>query len=420
MTLYKTSILSAFETSLKLGCGFLIIKYLSLEIGPEGVAKFSQFQNFITIVLMSVTGVFSTGVVRYVSEYESSNIEQNRFIQAASFWSIFVSIIISILIAVFSTWLATTLLQREKYSFILYVFAFVLIFISYNQLIQAVLNGKGFSKLLITCRMYNSLMMLLLTVLLIYFFNLSGALISLAIVQAIVLPFTIVIVFKNNVCKIKEFIPIFHKKELKNISGYFIMSIISAAVIPVSMIVVRSYIVKSLGWEQAGFWDSAWKIAELYTLVITTGLSVYYLPVISKKMPIKELQAEVKKMMVFGVCFSIIFGFCVYIFRNFILYALFSPEFKPMLTLFPFMIIGSVIKIASWVYGYLMIAKAMVKMFIIGEILFAFVFIFSVIFGIKNYGLVGASISFSLSYFIYYTFTYFFVYKKICKSIIVG
>lgn len=46
-----------------------------------------------------------------------------------------------------------------------------------------------------------------------------------------------------------------------------------------------------------------------------------------------------------------------------------------MLELFPYQFLGDIIKIASWLISYLMIAKAMARLFITMEIIFSFLLV---------------------------------------------
>ena len=68
MNIYKVSFISSIETVVKLVAGFVILKLLAFYAGPEGVAKFGQFQNFLTIIIVFIAGSFVTGLVRFISE----------------------------------------------------------------------------------------------------------------------------------------------------------------------------------------------------------------------------------------------------------------------------------------------------------------------------------------------------------------
>lgn len=91
----------------------------------------------------------------------------------------------------------------------------------------------------------------------------------------------------------------------------------------------------------------------------------------------------------------------IYVLREFVVYIAFSDKFLPMLELFKWQLIGDVIKIASWLLGYLMLAKAMTKVFIYTEIGFSVLFVLLSIVFIDSFGLVGITYAFSVNYFLY-------------------
>ena len=67
-------------------------------------------------------------------------------------------------------------------------------------------------------------------------------------------------------------------------------------------------------------------------------------------------------------------AFGIYVLRDIAILILFTEEFMPMSDLFFYQLIGDIFKIASWLLGYLMIAKAMTRIFIITEIVFSIEF----------------------------------------------
>ncbi|TOJ51688.1 O-antigen flippase, partial [Vibrio parahaemolyticus] len=60
----------------------------------------------------------------------------------------------------------------------------------------------------------------------------------------------------------------------------------------------------------------------------------------------------------------------VYLLKDFIIWALFTKDFYPMLVLFKWQLIGNVLKMSSWLISYLMLSKSMTKEFVISEIAF--------------------------------------------------
>lgn len=183
-----------------------------------------------------------------------------------------------------------------------------------------------------------------------------------------------------------------------------------------SRIFIRKYIGENLGWHAAGLWQGVFFISEVYLLVVTTSLRVYYLPTLSaaknKEYIIQEILNGYK--IIIPVVALLAFG--IYIFRNTIIWLLFSKDFTGMRELFKWQLIGDVIKISSWLFSYLMVAKAKIKIFIAAEILFSLSWIILTIFLVNLNGLVGATQAFALNYVLYFIIT-FLISRRIISNV---
>ena len=148
-------------------------------------------------------------------------------------------------------------------------------------------------------------------------------------------------------------------------------------------------------------------------MVVTTSLSVYYLPRLSE---IKH-NLELKKEIISGYKIILpvisILAFGIFFFRELAIEIAFTEEFMPMVELFKWQLIGDVIKIASWLLSYLMLAKAMTKIYIYSEIIFSISFVLISIFFIDRYGLVGVTYSYSLNYLLYLFFVIIIFKRKL-------
>jgi len=59
------------------------------------------------------------------------------------------------------------------------------------------------------------------------------------------------------------------------------MAISSLLLTPLVQIGIRKHIIETLTIEQAGYWDALSKISNAYFGIITSSLSIYYLPKLS-------------------------------------------------------------------------------------------------------------------------------------------
>lgn len=95
-------------------------------------------------------------------------------------------------------------------------------------------------------------------------------------------------------------------------------------------------------------------------------------------------------------------GVVIYFLRDLIINLLFTKEFLPMRDLFAWQMLGDTLKIGSWILTYLMLGQALVKIFIITEILFGFGF-FAWTYLFTNYfGLQAVVIAHAVNYLAYW------------------
>ncbi len=222
---------------------------------------------------------------------------------------------------------------------------------------------------------------------------------------------TLGFVLKSSWFKLEYFRKGVDKESLIKLSKYSLMAITSALTVPMSHLIIRNYIGDNLSWDDAGYWQGIWYISTMYLMIVTTSLGVYYLPKLSEIQDNKELKKEIISGYKIIMPIVIILAFSIYLFRELAVHIAFSEKFLPMLELFKWQLIGDVIKIASWLLAYLMLAKAMTKIFIYTEIVFSILFVVLSIVFINYFGLVGVTYAFSLNYFLH-LIVMIFIFRK--------
>ncbi len=407
MTLIKTSVLSAISTIIKVIAGFVSIKIVAVYVGPSGLALMGQMQNFISMMSGIASAGVNSGVVKYTAEhYEDEEIKRKIWSSALKI-SLVLIVPMAIAIIFLADFISLKLLNTTQYSSIFIVFAISIVFFVFNGLLTSILNGQKEIKKLTILNIVGSLFGLFLTIVLVINYQLYGALIAGIISQSIVFLVTFAFVLKSNWFKLSMFLGAMdneYRNKLLKFSLMFLTYIIATSL---SHMYIRNYIGTNIGWDEAGYWQAIWRISETYLMLITTTLGVYYLPKLSSLQSKSELRAELLYGYKIIMPIVIVMALGIYIFRDLIIEILFTKEFSPMAELFLYQLIGDVIKIAAWLLGFIMVAKAMTKLSIFGEILFTLSFVGLVIFFVNLYGLIGVTIAFMVNYFMYLIFLYF-------------
>ena len=401
MTLIKTSILSAISTIIKVIAGFVSVKIVAIYIGPSGLALMGQMQNFISMMSGIASAGINNGVVKYTAEYYNDEQIKQKIWSSALKISLALIVPMAIAIIFLADFISMKLLKTTEYSSVFRIFAITVVFFVLNGLLTSILNGQKEIKKLTILNIVGSLFGLVVTVILVINYRLYGALIAGIVSQSIVFFVTLAFVLKSNWFRFSMFFGKMDIEYRNKLLKYSAMALVSATMIPLSHIYIRNYIGTNIGWKEAGYWQAIWKISETYLMIITTTLSVYYLPKLSSIHDKTELRSELLYGYKIIMPIVIVMALGIYIFRDLIIQILFTRDFLPMSELFLYQLIGDVIKIASWLLGYIMLAKAMTKVFIITEIVFSVLFVVLSVVFIDSFGLVGITYAFSLNYFLY-------------------
>lgn len=401
MTLIKTSLLSFIATAIKMIAALVINKAVAVYIGPAGLALVGQFQNFTQLVMSAAQGAINSGVTKYAAEYGKENERIPILFSTAGKISLISSLVVGVGIIVFSNFASLQFLKSDEYGYIFVIFGFTLVLFVINNLLLSILNGLKEIKTWVMINIIQSVYSLIFTTLLIVFLGLDGALIALVTNQSVIFLIVLWMLKKHPIIKLANFKGAFNKPEAKKLAGFAAMAITSAATIPVSHLIVRNYIGETLDWDQAGYWQAIWYISTMYLMVVTTTLSIYYLPRLSEITNKAELRKELWQGYKIIMPIVIAMTVAIFLLKDVIIWLLFTQEFEPMRDLFLWQLIGDVLKIAAWLLAYLMLAKAMTKTFITTEIVFSLSFVLLSIWFVDQYGLVGMSYAFAANYSLY-------------------
>ncbi|EGU33612.1 O-antigen translocase [Vibrio scophthalmi] len=412
MNLIKTSFLSFVATGVKLLSALVINKFVSIFIGPSGLATIGQLQNCLGIIQVLSQGGINSGVVKYTAENNDLSVRRLLWSNALKI-TLICSSIISLFLFVFSSYISEYVFNTCEFSYVFFVLAFTIVLFSINQLLLSILNGLKEIKTFISINIIQSCYSLVFSTLFIVFLGLDGALIAMVTNQSVIL-FVILWKLRNHKFIIFEnFRDKFNENQSKKLFSYSLMALVTAFTAPVSLMVVRNYIAESISWNAAGYWQAINYISSMYLMVITTALSTYFLPRLSEIENKMELRSELKKGYFILIPLVILLSGTIYLLKDFIIWFLFNDEFKPMRMLFKWQLIGDVFKISSWLVAYLMLAKAMSKMFIITEVVFSFSFVILSIVLIDKFGIVGATYAYALNYILYMFFIMLLMRKQV-------
>ncbi|WP_244202382.1 O-antigen translocase [Buttiauxella warmboldiae] len=401
-------------TVLRMLLAIIIAKAIAVYTGPTGLAMLGQFQNVITSLNGLVNASSSNGVIKFTAEYSAEGIINcTPWWKASVKWSLGIFFLIFSLLLFFAGDFSYWLFNDLSYSWLIIITGCSLPFVTIGTLITSILNGRQQYREYIKAGVLSTLITATIMIYMIVAHGLKGALIAAAIQNAIVGAVILVFCFKQSWFKFGNFFGRVEIKHILGLGGFILMAVTSALTVPISFIFVRNIIIENAGWGSAGEWQAVWRISETYLAVITIALSSYYLPRLSElKLP-AEIQSEMLFTLKFVVPFSILAALGIFVFRDFIIAILFTPEFRAARDLFLLQLCGDVIKVVSWVVAYPMISGGKIKLYVFSEIFFSLTFVLLTSFFVEKMGVQGANLAFLVNYLIYLiVMLYLFFYSK--------
>lgn len=385
-------------TIMQLLVGLVINKIIAVKIGPSGIAILGQFANFRDLLTTAATGSFSQGVTKYVADPEYN---EKEVISTSSLFSIISSAVISIIVISFAEFITHSLFGSQDYKFVIYILGTTLTFFALNNLLLAIINGKRKYSLLIRVKLTNSIIALIFSGLLCWFYELNGALTALALNTTIVFFISLFIIFyaKEKYFKISR--DSWSTPILKKLLGFTLMALTSAALGPITQLYIRSYIIDQGSSFDAGIWESIKKLSSYYNQLITMPLSVYYLPKLSSLKTNLQLKNEIHKGIKLVIPIFVLMALGIFLSRNWIIELLFSAEFSSMEKLFLPQLTGDFFMIFSYMISNMLLAKAMVKTFMITQVVMTSTNVSLSIFFFRSLGIEGVIWANALNYLIY-------------------
>jgi PST family polysaccharide transporter len=282
------------------------------------------------------------------------------------------------------------------------ILAFALPFYALNMFCFSIMNGFSKYKTLYIINIIGQILGLLITLLLIYQNKIDGALMAVVIAPSLIFLITLVGIInrKGLVSSIK--ISNVDFDVLKKFKPFALMALVTAVGLPLIYIVIRNYIIDTIGIKEAGYWEAMNRISDYYLMFVSSLMALYILPKFSEIETKREFKNEIINIYKSVIPIFAMGLFLIYLIRTFIVELIFSKAFQPVENLFGWQLMGDFIKILSMVIAYQFIAKKMFMHFIVIELFLVIVIYFLSIYLVDAFGVKGVVVAHFISYVMYF------------------
>ena len=404
MSIVRAGFYSSIATAARLLAGLVIVKLVAWLAGPEGVGKLGQFMSLMSLLAVLAGGGISAGIVKYVAEYRHDAQKLSRLLSAALWYACVASAVMGCAALLMSRPLSLWLLGDARYENLIRLLAVAQLGIALANYILAVINGFMDVRRLAVIQVLGSVLSVVLALGLSRWLHLYGALLALVAGQLLLLVVGLPVwrrspYFQRSMLRMQ-----FDREMSLKLAAFSIMTLTSALLLPLINIAVRNHLALQYGWERVGYWQAVSKVSDAYLLFLTTAINIYYLPKLAATHDRASLASELRNAYRYLLPAVIVLALLVYAMRGWVTRLLFSADFASANALYAPQLLGDVLKIASFMLSYLMLAKAMTRLFVISECVFALSYLALVYVFTASFGLVGAMYAFAVNYLFYLAF----------------
>jgi antigen flippase len=230
----------------------------------------------------------------------------------------------------------------------------------------------------------------------------EGALLGLALVPALVVVPAAFMLMRRGVIPLSYLKPQWDSMLASQLGKFTLMALITSVTLPVAYVMMRNLLAAHYSWDEVGIWQGVSSISDAYLQFITASFSVYLLPTLSRLTSRQDITREIFRSLRFVLPAVAAASFTVWLLRDVAIWLLFSAKFTAMRDLFAWQLVGDVLKVGAYVFGYLVIAKASLRLYILAEISqFVLLTAFSH-WLIPTHGALGAAQAYMATYIVYF------------------
>lgn len=379
-------------------------KIIAIFLGPAGMGILGLLTSTAGLVGSLSNFGLGTSAVRDIAAAMESG-DQNRINKVVTVFRRLVWI--TGLLGAVTTFIAAPWLSRLTFGTNDYTLAFMWLSCSllFNQLISGqnvLMQGMRKLKYLAKANMLGSLVGLLVSVPLYYYYRIDGIVPAILLTSLFLLGITWYFARKIKIER-AEVTPketIFEGKEMLKMG--FMLSL-SGLITTGASYIVRVFIGNTGSLEDVGFYSAGFAIIGTYVGLVFTAMSTDYYPRLSgvandskKAILLMNQQAEIALL----ILSPILTVFLIFI--NWAVILLYSTAFTPVNGLIQWAALGMYFKAASWSIAFILLAKGNSKLFFLNELIVDIYMLSLNLLGYHLFGLDGLGISFLISYALYF------------------
>lgn len=406
MSLRSAATAGTAQTVVSMVLSFISVKVTSVYLGPAGLGTVGQLGYFMAMTVAILAAGPNIGLVRRVAEVGDDSAGRDRVVSTILRALIAIGVPASLAIVICSRWLAEELLHDASLRLSLWLFAAVFLFGLVGSVIVACAAGAKDFKSLALINICNGVVGLALMAALSPLYGLAGGLAATAVMPLATCAIAWAFARKRDWWPRRPLAHGFSPDEARRAVTFVPMAVISAVALPLLQILIRDNVATHGGMAEVGLLQGVMRVSDMYLGVATSVFTMYYFQRFSEIKGADELVREARRGFLLIVPTVAVASLIIYLLRDFIVHLIFTDAFLPMRDLFGWQMVGNVLKMIGWLFGYLLLAKANALAMAALELATIAVWWLLSIFFISLEGTVGATEAFAATYALYSVATF--------------
>ena len=414
MSLAKASVWTAASTLVKIGAGLLVVKLLAVSFGPSGVGQAGNFRQLVTVLgVLAGAGIFN-GVTKLVAQHHDDPTHLRQVVGTSSAMVLGFSTLLAVIFLLAAAPISQGLFGHTDYQGLVRLVALVQRGIAWANLLLALMKGFRDAAGNALSLIAGSLIGVVAYYACYRLGGYEGALLGLALVPALIVIPAAVMLSRRGIIPWEYLKPRWDAALASQLGKFTLMALITSVTMPVAYVMMRNLMAEHYSWDEVGIWQGVSSISDAYLQFITASFSVYLLPTLSRLTAKQDVSREIGRSLKFVLPAVAAASLTVWLLRDFAIWLLFSAKFTAMRDLFAWQLLGDVLKVGAYVFGYLVIARASLRFYILAELSqFTLLTAFSH-WLIPAHGALGAAQAYMATYIVYFTLCcgVFFIWRK--------
>ncbi|WMQ74224.1 MAG: Lipid III flippase [Sodalis sp.] len=402
MSLASAPIWTALSTLIKIGAGLLMVKVLAVVFGPDGVGQAGNFRQLITVLgTLSGAGIFN-GMTKLVAQHQHQPDRLRAVLGTGSAMVLASSLLLAAMFIFAAEPVSRTLFGHEQYRDAVVALAVIQLGIACANLGLAILKGYRDVAGNALAVSVGSLLGVAAFFVCYRLGGYVGALAGLALLPAMaLLPVLFMLCYRRQL-PLSFLLPAWDGGYAALLAKFTVMAFITAMTLQAACVIMRNLLARTEGWAAVGIWQGVSSISDAYLQFITTSFTVYLLPTLSRLNDKRSVAREITRALRFVLPAVSTISLTLWLLRDVAIRLLFSAEFSAMSELFAWQLVGDVLKVGAYVFGYLVLARAALRVYLLAEISQFVLLIGFSHWLIPCHGALGAAQAYMATYIVYF------------------